>query len=76
MKSIIQIVWKYISIFSLMQPLSLILRKFIKIIDPMLISVGLMIIFLSFYQILPLAQSNCLFGFRIKLRNHDFYQQV
>lgn len=76
MKSIIQIVWGYIFCFSLMQPLSLILHKFIKILDLMLISVGLMIIFLSFYQILPLEQSNCLLGFRIELRNYGFHQQV
>lgn len=71
MSKIVQIIWGYVSIFSLMQPLSLILHKFIEILDPMLISIGLMIIFLSFYQILPLEHSNYLLGFRIEWKNQD-----
>lgn len=75
MKSIIQIVWGYIFCFSASQPLGAFI-KYIFNLNTHFVSFFIFLIFLSFYQILPLEQSNCLLGFRIELRNHGFHQQV
>lgn len=75
MKSIIQIVWGYIVVFSASQPLGALI-KYIFNLSTHSVSFLIFFIFLSFYQILPLEQSNCLIGFRIELRNQDFHQKV
>lgn len=75
MKSIIQIVWGYIVIFSASQPIEALI-KYIFNLNAHFVSFLIFALFLSFYQILPLEQSNCLIGFRIELRNQDFHQKV
>lgn len=69
----VQIMWGYIFVFSLTQPLSLFLHIFLKMINPLFISIVLMIIFLHYYQILPLEHSNYLLGFRIEEKNLDLH---
>lgn len=72
----LQVAWGYLFIFSILQPISLVLHVLIKIFDPLLISIFLLIIFLYLYQILPLEHSNYPLGFRIEWRNRDFHWTI
>lgn len=69
----VQVIWGYLFVFSILQAIALVLHMFIQMFNPLLISLFLLIIFLYFYQILPLEHSNYLLGFRIEWRNQDFH---
>lgn len=70
MINIVQKVWGYILIVSVIKFLSSIISFFLNI-NSFLLVVIITIIFLCFYRILPMEYSDYPLGFRIELRNLD-----
>lgn len=72
MMNIVQKVWGYILIVSVIEFLSSIISFFFHINSSLLVLI-ITILFLCFYRILPMECSDYPLGFRIELKNPDLH---
>lgn len=70
---LIQTSFGYAVIAALIKPLTLVICHFVQFINSTFLTLILLTIFLYFYQICPLEESNYLLGFRIELRNQGLH---